>query len=77
MLSSDGSPFEYLYVLGHLKSGLLGLLYFYNYRNKMVFISLLVPKWYLEYYFYTAIGTIIPINCSRHFSVSSNSTSLA
>ena len=76
-LSSGGSIFEYLYVLFSLKSGLLGLLYFYNYRNKMVFISLLAPKWYLEYYFYAAIGTIISINCSRHFNVSSNSTSLA
>lgn len=30
------------------KNGLLKPLYFYNYLNKMVFVSVLVPKWYLK-----------------------------
>lgn len=33
-------------MLNPFKSGLLKPLYFYNYLNKMVFVSVLVPKWY-------------------------------
>lgn len=44
LLSSGGSPFYSLYVLIPFKSGILEPLYFWDFRNKIVFISLLVPK---------------------------------
>lgn len=45
---------------------------------KMVYSGLLVPKWYLKcILFYTATGTIMSINSSKHFIVSSNSRFLA